>query len=218
MADFFHGNEPDGEPTRSSRESTRSSDASEQVSRELRAVAGQLTRSIQQLAALLDRILEIANQVQPAWRPAVLRREMEQENSELSAASRARDRELAVLAQRLERHLSEAVKQSGHADEPSSAQALDDLNLLLQQDLRDVAARTSERARQSVATEVTRQVFKASSQAAVELAVEAALTNPASTETRRSLSVGQLPDGVVADLQDAEMNERHAHLDSLMQD
>jgi hypothetical protein len=182
--------QPSEQPERINRKSA-------QVSRELRQIAGQLSRSIQQLAAQLDRVLEMANQAEAETARPQVRPIPERESAP----------DLSDMAQRLS-----AALRRGNRDE--SAVLFEERTARLEQDLRDVAVRASEQAR-SIATETARDVMLGVSRA---IPIGASAADSVSAETRRNLNVGQLPNDVVADLRDAQMDERHAHLDSLMQE
>jgi hypothetical protein len=240
MADFFNENrKPASEPAGDRSESA-------QVSRELRQIAGQLTRSIQQLAAQLDHVLGLAAKVEslqagldwsralatdetphapkaapsrgpvgrvepvlPIPRMARADEAVAPPSSEhvqgvarevvrqivADVATSAEEAQLRRVADRLER-ASEVVR----ADELASNQVIEDIALRLRE-LGDVAPLSSERGHGTV-REAARENAAAAS----------------SGELRRSYRVGELPDDVVSDLRDAKMDDRHAHLDSLMQD
>jgi hypothetical protein len=183
-----------------------------QVSRELRQIAGQLTRSIQQLAAQLDRVLELADKVE-AERAGKVRLRASPTMAALEEMHAAQDLDVARLAEGLERDVSNVVIQNARAAEAISKDTFEALASQIKRELRDVAGRSSER------VAVARRVAAMSDESdqfsppAKSLAADAG-----SAELRRSYRVGELPDDILSDLRDTKMDERHSHLDHLMQE
>ena len=136
------------------------------------------------------------------------------------------------FAHRLERDLMDAAIRGSEREPQGSLAAVRELDFQeltsrLQRDLLELAARSPEdeiRAVVARSLAVARKTLSASAHAARAPVARQYFPKQHESESvskvegPKNLRVGELPDDVVAALRRSEMDARHAHLDSLMQD
>ncbi len=228
-------------------------DENQQAPVELRNRAMWLRRELEDLAARVGRVTDVAMQMereaartvesehQPRRRDlgdlaARLERALSDEPTEPPPQSVLHSAELAEselpdFAGRLERDLIDAairVSESEPRGLTGPAREFDfrELASRLERDLVELAARSPETEIRAVAYR-SRAIARKMVHAYASRAPQAERYLPPrpyepesapQVEGRRNLRVGELPDDVVAALRRSDMDARHAHLDSLMQD
>jgi len=221
---------------------------------ELRDVATWLHGELKDLAARVNRALDVAAQMDRILRNVALKRGPEQQRLDLENYSSKLESEMASLlesfqpsesnwktfrqsaephdldwrafADRLEHDLFDAASRASESEIVGAPRELEspELTIRLWSDLLELAARSSEAEIRAVAERSQMQVRKLVAESAHAARVPLAERyfpregSEPKVETRRNLKIGELPDKVVAALRNAEMDARHADLDSLMQD